>query len=179
MNKHKLTFLLAGALMLFTSMVYGQQDKSKRASPPAKASATTNEGVNITVDYSSPSVKGREIWGTKIAEHDKVWRTGANEATTFTVDKDVMIEGKKLPKGTYALFTIVPSKGDDITLIFNKVANQWGAYDYKESEDALRVKVKSKKVDDVQEKLKFDVQKNGTVDFAWEKLRFSFDVKPA
>lgn len=90
-----------------------------------------------------------------------------------------MIEGKKLPKGKYALFTIIPSNGDEVTIIFNKEAKQWGAFKYKESEDALRVKVKSKKVNDVQEKLKFDVQKTGTVDFAWEKLRFSFDVKPA
>lgn len=182
-KKTKYALLLAGMLLMLTSTLFAQhgegEDKSKRPSPPVQASSMTDDGVKITIDYSSPSVKGREIWGTKMVEFDKVWRTGANEATTFEVDKDVKVEGKTLPKGKYALFTIIPAKGDDVILIFNKVANQWGSYDYKEKEDALRVKVKSAKVGDVQEQLKFDVKKNGTVDFAWEKLRFSFKVKPA
>lgn len=168
----------AAMIMLLTVAATAQEDKSKRVSPPVEATATTDAGVNITIDYSAPNVKGREIWGS-LVEFDKVWRTGANEATTFEVDKDVMIEGHKLSKGKYALFTIVPKDGDEITVILNKEANQWGAFKYKESQDALRFKVKSSKAGEVQEALKFDVEKSGKVDFSWEKLRFSFNVKKA
>ena len=169
---------LAAMLLLLTVAVNAQEDKSKRVSPPLEATATTDAGVKITINYSAPNVKGREIWGT-LVEFDKVWRTGANEATTFEVDKDVTIEGHKLAKGKYALFTIVPKDGGEVTVILNKEANQWGAFKYKESQDALRFKVKSSKAGDVQEELKFEVEKSGKVDFAWEKLRFSFNVKKA
>src|ERR1041384_1815152 len=76
-------------LLLLTVSTYAQKDdKSKRMSPHTEASATTADGVKITIDYGSPNVKGREIWGT-LVELDKVWRTGADEATTFEVSKDV------------------------------------------------------------------------------------------
>jgi hypothetical protein len=172
----KATF--AALLLLLTASTYAQKKEEPRLSPPATASATTTDGVKITINYGSPSVKGREIWGP-LVEFDKVWRTGANEATTFEVSKDVVIDGKKLAAGKYALFTIISKTGNDVTIIINKEANQWGAFKYKESEDALRFKVKSTKAADVQETLKFDVNKSGKVDFAWEKLRFSFNVKAA
>jgi hypothetical protein len=178
-KKIQLKAAFAALLMLLTVSTYAQkEDKSKRVSQPAQASVTTADGVKITIDYSAPLVKGREIWGP-LVEFDKVWRTGANEATTIEFSKDVMIEGKKLPAGKYALFTIIPKEGSDVTIIINKESNQWGAFKYKESEDAMRFKVKSTKVATVQEALKFDVNKSGKVDFAWEKLRFSFNVKAA
>ena len=176
--KKALKTTFAAMLLLLTVAGTAQEDKSKRVSPPAEATATTGDGVKVTIDYSAPNVKGREIWGS-LVEFDKVWRTGANEATTFEVDKDVMIDGHKLTKGKYALFTIVSKDGADVTVILNKEANQWGAFKYKENQDALRFKVKSTKVADTQEALKFDVEKSGKVDFAWEKLRFSFVVKGA
>lgn len=83
---------VAIAAFALTSCV-SAQDKSKRPSPPAKASVTTNKGVTITIDYSQPSVKGRTI-GKEIASYGKVWRTGANEATVFEVNKDVVVNGK-------------------------------------------------------------------------------------
>lgn len=172
----KLAF--AAVLLLLTVSTYAQEDKSKRVSPPAQTTATTEDGVTITIDYSAPNVKGREIWGT-LVEYDKVWRTGANEATTFEVNKDVMIDGHKLAKGKYALFTIIPKDGGDITVILNKEASQWGAFKYKESEDALRFKVKSLKTHDVLEALQFYVDNSGLVKFGWEKLRFEFLVKAA
>src|SRR5205085_12150386 len=89
----------------------------------------------------SPAVKGRVIGKDLEPREDSVWRAGANEATTFAVNKEVTIEGKKLPAGRYALFT--RKHGDEWTLIFNKVWNTWGAYSYKENmaQDALKVKV--------------------------------------
>src|SRR5687767_2945801 len=100
--------LLLSAIALVTISVQAQDDKSKRPSPPAKVTETTSSGAVITIDYSQPSVKGREI-GKEIAPFGKVWRTGANEATVFEVSKDVKVEGKALSAGKYGLFSI-PNK---------------------------------------------------------------------
>jgi hypothetical protein len=98
--------------------------------------------TDITVDYSRPAVKGRAIWGA-LVPYDKVWRTGANEATRITFSDDVTINGQPLAKGTYSLHTI-PGK-DSWTIIFNKTANQWGSFNYDAAQDALRVTAKPAK----------------------------------
>src|SRR4051812_19721569 len=105
------------ATTLFSSMnCMGQEDKSKRPSPPATASATTSKGNTITIDYSQPGVKGRTI-GKDIAPYNKVWRTGANEATVFQISKDAKIEGKyPLRAGKYGLYSIPGEKS--WTIIF-------------------------------------------------------------
>jgi len=147
-------------------------DKSQRPSPPVSISSTIND-LNLTLDYSSPSVKGRTIWGDLVS-YDQVWRTGANEANVFSVDQDVMVNGEKLPSGKYALFTI-PAEGE-WTVIFNKVYDQWGAFNYDEAEDALRITVQPTSLDEPQERLSFDVKDDGTIAFAWGNLSFSFKV---
>jgi hypothetical protein len=152
--------LLLSAIVLVTLGVKAQDDKSKRPSPPAKVTETINSGAVITIDYSQPAVKGREI-GKEIAPYGKVWRTGANEATTFEVSKDVKVEGKALPAGKYGLFTI-PNK-EEWVIIFNKTPNQWGAYKYAEADDALRVKVKTAKAPQFTERMTFNVDKSGKV----------------
>lgn len=150
------------------------EDKSKRPSPPATATQKTEDGVTITIDYSQPSVKGRTIGKDLEPMDGKVWRTGANEATLFSVDKDVMIEGKALPAGKYALFTI--HNGSEWTIIFNKVANQWGAFKYDAKEDALRVNVPSEEPDSFAEKLTFNIDEDGTVELLWGNLKAEFNV---
>lgn len=108
--------------------------------PSPKATLTQQIGLtDMTIVYSRPGIKGRQVWGT-LVPYDQVWRTGANEATTFAVSDDVAINGAPLPKGTYSLHTI-PGKAE-WTLIFNKTANQWGSFNYDAAQDALRVKVK-------------------------------------
>jgi hypothetical protein len=106
------------ALFVLSSSVFGQDDKSKRPSPPAQVSEKIGN-TTVTIDYSQPGVKGRTIWGD-LVPYGKVWRTGANEATTFEVSNDVKVEGKSLPAGKYALFTI-PEEDDfsGFTFIFN------------------------------------------------------------
>ena len=141
------------------------EDTSQRPSPPRQATGSAG-GAQITIDYGSPSVRGREIWGA-LVPYGEVWRTGANEATTITLDRDVMVEGKKLPAGKYAIFTI-PNK-DKWTVIFNSVAEQWGAYEYNQSKDVLRVDVKPKMVDQPVEALTFDLAGDGFV-IKWEKV---------
>ena len=169
----KSVLLLAVAL---TSMLFActQDDKSKRPSPPAQEKETLTSGAVVTIDHSQPSVKGRTIGKDLEPMPGKVWRTGANEATTFDVSKNVKVEGKDLPAGKYALFTI--ADGDEWTIIFNKTAKQWGAYDYKEADDALRVKVKPSKAAQFAEKMTFNVDKNGTVTLLWGDSKVDFKV---
>lgn len=112
-----------------------QGDKNKRQSPPATMEHTVND-AHITIKYSQPSVKERDIYGG-LVPYGKVWRTGANEATTFTTDKAILVNGKALKPGTYSLFTI-PNK-DKWTIIFNSEGGLWGAYKYDEEKDVLRV----------------------------------------
>ena len=175
MTNSRFTALLFSAFVLFALSANAQDDKSKRPSPPAEVSGTV-EGTDITIDYSRPSVKGRTVFG-EMEPYGKVWRTGANEATTFEVTTDVEIEGKPLPAGKYALFTI-PTEGD-WTVIFNKTPEQWGAYDYDEAEDALRVEVTPDKTDEPTEQLTFEIGDDGKVTMMWANTAVSFDVSSA
>ncbi len=104
----------------------------------------------------------------------QVWRTGANEATVFETDKDVMIEGKKLAAGKYALFTIM--NGVDWTIIFNKVWDTWGAFDYEKNkaQDALQVQVKSSKSPSFMERTTFTIAKSGKVSLLWGDIEVDF-----
>lgn len=163
---------LSVLLIAMFSMVQATYAQKPMASPAEVVSGKIN-GATITINYGSPSVKGREIWG-KLVPFDKVWRAGANDATTFETDKELTVEGSKLPAGKYALFIIPSEKG--CVIIFNKVAKQWGAYDYKEKEDQLRIKVNQKAKTDVTEKLLFEISKN-EVALVWEKWTIGFKVQ--
>ena len=168
----KKLFLLS-AIGFISLGIMAQTDKSKRPSPPAKVAETTSSGVNISIDYSQPSVKGREI-GKEIAPYGQVWRTGANEATVFEVSKDVKVEGKSLPKGKYGLYSI-PGK-DEWTFIFNKKWNQWGT-EYNQGDDALRVTVKPGKAPKFTEKMTFTIAKSGKVSLLWGDHEVDFTVQ--
>lgn len=165
--------ILAVVFMLSAFSARAQDDKSQRVSKPAEASATVGN-TQITIAYSQPAVKGREIFGA-LVPYGEVWRTGANEATTFEVSKDVLIEGQPLPAGRYALFTI-PGE-EEWALIFNRTAEQWGAYEYDQGQDALRVNVTPEKVPEQMELLSFDVEESGEVSLQWADTRISFQVE--
>ncbi len=169
--KKMILFAALAFSLVSSNSVNAQQDKSKRPSPPATVS-NTNKGLTITIDYSQPSVKGRTM-GKDIATYGKVWRTGANEATTFEVNKDVKVEGKPLPAGKYSLYTI-PGE-DSWTIIFNKTWKQWGTV-YKEEEDALRVQVTPKKSKTFTEQMTFALE-NNLVTLMWGDTQVSFSVK--
>ena len=175
--QNRFTILAFGALVLFTLDTQAQdEDKSKRPSPPDEVSGTV-DGTDVVINYSRPSVKGREIFGG-LEPYDEVWRTGANEATTFEVSGDVEIEGQALPAGKYALFTI-PREEEDWTVIFNSVPDQWGAYDYDEAQDALRVEVAPEDTPETVEMLTFEVGDDGEVTMMWADKAISFDVSSA
>ena len=138
--------------------------------PSPKASVSQTAGfTTVTVNYSSPGVKGRPVWGT-LVPYGKVWRSGANEATSVELSTDVTVEGKSLAAGKYALFTI-PGEGK-WTVIFNRT-QQWGAFDYKEADDALRVEA-TPRAAPLRERLAYlfeDTTDNGTtLVLAWEKV---------
>ncbi|MES2113440.1 MAG: DUF2911 domain-containing protein [Bacteroidota bacterium] len=149
-----------------------EEDKSKRPSPPAMAMAKVGN-ANISINYGQPSVKGREVWG-KLVPYGEVWRTGANEATTFETDKDIKVQGKVLPAGKYGFFTVPGEK--EWTIVFNKVPNQWGAFKYDQAQDYMRVTAKPKKSAKFNEKLLYSINK-GWVSIDWENLDVSFKAE--
>jgi len=148
--------------------------------PRPSPKATVSQVVGLTevsITYCRPGVKGRTIWGG-LVPYDQVWRTGANEATTITFSTDVTIDSKPLVAGTYGLFTI-PGK-DEWTVIFNKGAKQWGAYEYKQADDVLRIKVKPQAAP-FTERLTFSFPNTATdmtdVAMNWEKVQIAFAIK--
>ena len=164
----KTAFLFA----LTTLMASSGFSQKKIASPRDSVSGKIGK-ANISINYGSPSVKGRVIWGN-LVPYGKVWRAGANEATTFTCDQSITVEGKTLPAGSYGFF-VIPTE-NEWTIIFNKTANQWGAYEYKEKADALRVMVKSKKSSTMNERLLYKVTASG-ISLLWENLEVPVSIK--
>ena len=131
---------------------------------------------SIRISYHSPGVRKRIVWGG-LVPFDDVWVTGAHDATTISIDKPFMINGKKIPASKYAFFTI-PGK-DAWTVILNKQWKQHLATAYDEKEDVVRVKVKPKKVPHT-ERLQYFVEagkgKEGKIAMAWEKIRIEMPV---
>lgn len=162
----------------FNSQICFAQNGNKEVRLSPKAEVMQQVGLtDVKISYGRPGVKGRTIWG-KLVPYDAVWRAGANEATKITFSSDVVIEGKKLKKGSYSFFTIPGKK--EWTIIFNKVADQWGAFEYNESQDALRIKVKPEK-GNWQEWLAYTISKvtdtSAIIRLEWEKLRVPFKVE--
>lgn len=171
--KRSLFMPLIAVTMLATSIACAQDKKP--ASPPAKVSEKIASGATITINYSQPSVKGRTIGKDLEPLPGKVWRTGANDATVFETDKNVTIEGAALPAGKYGLFTILNDK--EWTIILNKTWKQWGAYEYKEKDDALRVTVPVSKAPSFTETFTISIGKDGKVSLLWGDLEADFNVK--
>lgn len=173
----KLTFIFS--LVAFTtSALDAQDDKSKRKSPPMETMGKVGD-VEVKINYSAPYAKGRTIYG-ELIPYGKVDRLGANEATTIEVSSNVTIEGEDLAAGKYAMFSI-PGE-DKWTLIFNTVADQWGAYEYDESKDALRVEVEAHQLDELVEQMKIDLkEKEGKswLVIKWEKTKVPLSISAA
>ena len=148
------------------------KSKSNRPSPPAIAQGKINE-TQIRIEYSSPRVRQRQIWG-ELVPYGKLWRTGANEATTLQVDADLTLNGQDLPKGKYSVFTIPGEK--EWTIVLNKVWDLWGSYDYEEGKDLMRLKVKPYKLETQQENMTFSINDN-TITFNWDYLAFDLQLK--
>ncbi|HEX7318446.1 MAG TPA: DUF2911 domain-containing protein [Pyrinomonadaceae bacterium] len=196
----KLLPLAAATLFAFASFAQAQGVRLPR--PSQKASVMQTIGVtDVTITYSRPGVKGRKIWGDPpvgatagtatlddararpkdavIVPYGHVWRAGANEATTFTVTDDVLVNGQPLKAGTYSLHAI-PGPAE-WTIIFNGDPGQWGSFSYDEKKDVLRVKAKPEPAAESQEWLAYQIEPTGDaaarVNIRWEKLTVPFTVE--
>jgi hypothetical protein len=162
---------------MFSVESYSQKKEEVRISPKAMVEQTVGF-TEVTIEYGRPGVKGRTIWGG-LVPYNAVWRAGANEATKITFSTDVKIDGKKLKAGSYSFFAIPTQK--TWTLIFNKVADQWGAFEYNDVEDALRVVVTPIQNNCWQEWLTYTINKTSdkkaVVTLEWEKIKVPFNVE--
>ncbi len=166
--KSRLTVLF---MLLFTAVMSYAQVKTPAASPTGSSSQDVGL-MTINIEYSRPSMKGRDIFGD-LVPYDKIWRTGANASTKVEFTGDVMIGDQKLPAGKYALYTIPGLK--EWTIIFHKNLEHWGTGDYDESEDALRYSTPALVSDVPIETFTIGVMnitKNGAhIELAWDDTR--------
>ncbi|MEO9806462.1 MAG: DUF2911 domain-containing protein [Reichenbachiella sp.] len=160
-------------LLIVCLMTTFNINAQQRASP-AKVSEATVNGNNITIKYSSPSKKGRDIFGA-LEPYGKVWRTGANEATTIELSKDATVGGVAVKAGKYALFTIPGEK--EWTVIINADAKQWGAFKYDQSKDIGRFTTSPSTLSDTVESFTIDANDSGTVALSWDKTKVEFSIK--
>ncbi len=165
---------LLGVFIALAFLACESGDKSKRPSPPASDTTIVQTAV-VVIDYSSPAVKKRKLLDGLIP-YDKVWRTGANEATKFATDKDLLVMGERLPKGTYAYFTRA-SEGS-WTILFNREWDQWGAYGYDDDQDALRIEVTPRSVQDFEERMTLYFENDELV-FHWGHVQYSLELQQA
>jgi hypothetical protein len=170
--KQLLTFLLIGLTLLSVESI---AQSGKKALSPKETVTGSIDGAAIEIVYCRPSARGRKMIGG-VEPLGKVWRTGANDATTIEFKKAVVIEGKELAAGKYALFTI-PNENEWV-IIFNKKTDQWGAYDYEKhkDQDALRVTVKPTKAKEFIETFTIAIDKNA-INLSWENTIVAFKVK--
>lgn len=165
---------IATLLFVATISLSAAAQEAKAPASPA-ATATGKAGAaTLTINYSSPAVKGRTIWGG-LQKYDAVWRAGANKTTTFETDKDITVQGKKLPAGKYNFF-LIPKESGTWTAIFNKEVANTNPFNYKEAEDQLRVDVKVKALKEVQERLVYKIDNKGFA-LEWEKVAVPLAVK--
>ena len=162
---------ILGLLTVFAFSIGFSFSQKKRVSPKETTTGEIN-GVEVSINYCAPSVKGRKIWG-ELVPYDKIWRAGANEATTMEFGKDISVQNNKLPAGKYSFF-VIPNK-EKCTLIFNNDFKQWGSYNYSMDKDQLRIDVRpilnSKSI----EKLIYEIS-DKTIYLKWSNWIISFDI---
>lgn len=175
--KNKARIIIPFVLLLMTSMVQAQQIQMPQASPAAQISQKVGL-TDVSVEYSRPSMKGRKIFG-ELVPFGQVWRTGANAATLLTFSTPVTIEGKELPAGTYAIYSI-PDK-NLWTLIISSNTKLWGAVGYDQADDIMRFMVKPGKTGQRYETMEInfvDMTDTGaSVAIKWENTRVKFRIE--
>ena len=173
----KLFFLFLWATMCSGTILTAQDIELPRLSPKASVSYTIGF-TNVEIHYGAPAVNERVIWGG-LVPYDKIWRGGANEATTIEFSTDVNIEGQNLKAGKYSLF-FIPGE-TEWTVIFSKKLDQWGAFEYNEADDALRFTVQPKMNEAMLERLTYSIHDMkmdmGYVKLSWEKMRLYMRFK--
>ena len=176
MQKFLLTASASLLILALTTLAPAQEPRKS----PHESTSIEVAGHKITITYGRPYLRGRKMIGDH-EPYGKVWRTGADEATTIHTDADLDINGLKVPKGTYALFTI--PKENSWTLIVNKTAKQWGAFSYKQPDDLGRTEMTVSKADAPVEQFTISLTPDGssgvTLKMAWDKTVASVSIKVA
>ena len=177
--------LIAVSLFAVATLASAQMnmsdDKSKRPSPPASAACKFSDGKTIKIDYSSPRAKGRKIFGEAsekaLVPYGQIWRTGANDATTFVTDTNVTVGGKAVPAGSYTIFTV--PKADAWSLVISKKTGEWGTDYPGEKEDLVRVPMTVSKTSAPVENFTIAFDQAGskcTLQVEWENTRASVEI---
>lgn len=158
------------------SSAMASKDTSKKSIPSETKKLIGN--TEIKINYHSPAVRGRTIWGGLVA-YDAVWVTGAHKATSLEVAKDFTVGDQRIPAGKYAIFTI-PGK-NEWTIIINKKWDQHLADDYSENDDVVRIKVTPQIKGELTERLKYEIDQTGertaNIIISWEKLSIPFGIE--
>ena len=165
-------FTLVGSLEI-AAQEFKSLDKSPMDMTAFPSSYKISDKI-VKVIYSRPQLKGRDL--VKLAQPEKVWRTGANEAAEITFYKDVVFGGKELKAGVYSLFTI-PSKDGDWTVIINKAKNLWGSYYYNQDQDVVRVSGKVSKAEKNIEAFSMMFDKDMTLKMGWGNTIVSVSIR--
>jgi hypothetical protein len=166
----KVARLLLAVAFISSALAGAGLAAGERASPHDQVSAVI-AGKKVTIQYGRPYKKGRAIFG-ELVPYDRIWRTGADEATILTTDGDLMIGTLRVAKGSYALFTL-PRK-NEWTLVVNKVSHQWGAFSYDAKDDVGRAAMKLAAPAAPVEQFTIEVQpagdRKGTLKLSWDNV---------
>ena len=182
MRKFALIAVSLFAVAMFASAQMNMSDdKSKRPSPPASAACKFSDGKTIKIDYSSPRAKGRKIFGDAsekaLVPYGQIWRTGANDATTFVTDTNLNVGGKAVPAGSYTIFTV--PKADTWSLVISKKTGEWGTDYPGEKEDLVRAPMTVSKTSAPVENFAIAFDQAGskcTLRMEWENTRASVEI---
>ena len=182
MRKFALIAVSLFAVAMFASAQMNMSDdKSKRPSPPASAACKFSDGKTIKIDYSSPRAKGRKIFGEAsekaLVPYGQIWRTGANDATTFVTDTNLNVGGKAVPAGNYTIFTV--PKADAWLLVISKKTGEWGTDYPGEKEDLVRVPMTVSKTSAPVENFTIAFDQAGSkcaLRTEWENTRASVEI---
>jgi len=173
----RIAFLMCTVLALSILASAQMGSEKQRPSPAASAQCKFSDGKSIKVNYSSPRAKGRQIFGG-LVPYGEVWRTGANEATTFVTDANLSIGGKDVPAGSYTIFTV--PNADKWSLVISKGTGEWGTQYPGQDKDLARVDMKVSKLPSPVENFTISYEKSGsgcTMNIDWETTRASLDIK--
>jgi hypothetical protein len=181
MKKFVLTAVSLFVVATFVSAQMGSESKANRPSPSASAECKFSDGKTVKIDYSSPRAKGRKIFGAAsekaLVPYGEIWRTGANESTTFVTDANLTVGGKAVPAGKYTIFTV--PKADEWWLVISKKTGEWGTDYPGEKEDLVRVPMKVSKTSAPVENFLIAFDQGGskcTLRMEWENTRASVDI---
>jgi tetratricopeptide (TPR) repeat protein len=179
MKRNRLTILAAFAALWLLTLTSNAQQLKVPAPSPLQTIDQAFALSNIKIEYSRPSVKGRKIYGD-LVPFGKIWRTGANASTKITFGENVRIDGKELPAGTYAVYSI-PAKDYWDLMFYKDLALGGNVADYKQENEALRIKIKANPLTAPVETFTIGISdmtsNSANINFDWEKTRVSFKVE--